>query len=57
MMWHLLVQGVGFVIPTATPTERTPDLPRVLIGDVNQLMVVGSCHAALYKGGERSGHA
>jgi hypothetical protein len=56
-MWHLLVQGVGFVIPTATPTERTPDLPRVLIGDVNQLMVVGSCHAALYKGGERSGHA
>jgi hypothetical protein len=46
--------GVGFVTPTATQAGyRTPVLPGVLIGGINQLIVVGLCRTVLYKGGDR----
>jgi hypothetical protein len=47
--------SVGFVTLTGTLTERTPVLPHALIEGTNQLMVVGPCRAALYKGRERLG--
>jgi hypothetical protein len=45
--------GVGFVTPTATQAGyRTPVLSGVLIGGINQLIVMGLCRTVLYERGD-----